>query len=125
MDEESSRPEAAFVLVLMQAIFWAIAGLSALPFVLGGERFMFALGLASLLLALFTCLLAIGLLWRRRWARRWGIRFETTCVAASLLLLAVPIGANRGPVSLMVNILVPLAVIGVLQGNRMREAFAR
>jgi len=125
VEEESSRPEAAFVLVLMQATLWAIAGLSALPFVLGGERFMFALGLASLLLALFTCLLAIGLLWRRRWARRWGIRFEITCVTASLLLLAVPIGANRGPVSLMVNILLPLAVVGLLRGKRMRAAFAR
>ena|ERR1700730_7195435 len=125
MDEETSRPEAAFVLVLMQATFWAIAGLSALPFVLGGELFMFALGVASLLLALFTCLLAIGVLWRRRWARRWGIRLEITCLAASLLLLAIPIGANRGPVSLMVNILLPLAVIGLLRGKRMRTAFAR
>ena len=40
MNKESSRPEGAFVLLLMQATFWAIAGLSAFPFVLGGEVFM-------------------------------------------------------------------------------------
>jgi len=35
-NETTSRPEAVFVLMLMQATFWAAAALSALPFVLGG-----------------------------------------------------------------------------------------
>ena len=47
----SSRPEAAFVLLLLQSLFWLIAGLSAAPFVLGGEIHMAGLVVATLLLA--------------------------------------------------------------------------
>jgi hypothetical protein len=119
--DASSRPEAAFVLLLMQSMFWAIAGLSALPFVLAGEVFMLGLGLASLLLGLATCLLAIGVLWRRRWARRWVITLEIVCVIGSLLLLVLPIGANHGPVALMTNLLLPIAVFVLLR--KPREAF--
>jgi hypothetical protein len=121
---ESSRPEGAFVLLLMQSTFWVIAGLSAFPFVLAGEVFMAALGAASLLLAAFGCLLAIGLVRRRHWSRRWAIALEAACLGGSALLLLVPIGANRGPVSLMVNIVLPLAVLSLLLGKRMRTAFA-
>jgi len=63
--DSSSRPEGAFVLLLMQALLWTIAGISALPFAIAGEVFMLGLGLASLLLALATCLLAIGILLAR------------------------------------------------------------
>lgn len=124
MNKESSRPEAAFVLVLMQATFWAIAGLSAFPFVLGGEVFMIGLGIASLLLAAFAGILAIGLIKRRRRARRWAIGLEVTCLVGSLLLLVLPIGANHGPVSLMTNVGLPLAVIVLLRGKLMRARFA-
>ena len=111
----SSRPEAAFVLLLMQSMFWAVAGLSALPFAVAGEVFMCGLGLASLLLALATGLLAIGVLWRRRWARRWVIALEISCLIGSLLLLALPIGANHGPVALMTNVALPIAVFALLR----------
>ena len=114
----SSRPEAAFVLLLMQSMFWAIAGLSAIPFVFAGEVFMLGLGLASLLLALATCLLAIGVLWRRRWARRWVIALEVTCLIGSLLLLVLPIGANHGPVALMTNVVLPIVVFLLLRKPR-------
>jgi hypothetical protein len=124
MGDESSRPEAAFVLLLMQATFWAMAGLSAFPFVLGGEYMMAALGLASLLLAALTVVLSVGVERRRRWARRWALGLETVCLAGSLLLVALPIGANRGPVSLMVNVCLPLALVLLLRGRRMRAAFA-
>ncbi len=124
MDKETSRPEAAFVLLLMQASFWAIAGLSAFPFVLGGEVFMIGLGAASIALAAFACILAIGLVKRRPGARRWAIRLEATCLAGSLLLLVLPIGANRGPVSLMTNVGLPLAVIALLRGKMMRARFS-
>jgi len=60
----SSRPEGAFVLMLMQATFWVAAGISAFPFVLAGETFMALLGLASLVLAAAACVLAIGLIRR-------------------------------------------------------------
>jgi len=110
------------VLLLMQSLFWAIAGISAMPFALAGEVFMVGLGIASLLLALATCLLAIGILWRRNRARRWAIRLEIACVAGSLLQLALPIGANHGPVAWMTNVVLPVALIVLLR--KPRETFA-
>jgi hypothetical protein len=121
LTRSSSRPEAAFVLLLMQALLWTVAGVSALPFAVAGEVFMLGLGLASLLLALGTCLLAVGILWRRNRARRWAIRLEIACLAGSLLLLAVPIGANHGPVAWMTNVALPVALIVLLR--KPREAF--
>jgi len=34
---DTSRPEAVFVLLLLQSMFWMVAGISALPFALGGS----------------------------------------------------------------------------------------
>jgi hypothetical protein len=113
--KSSSRPEAAFVLLLMQAVLWTMAGLSAIPFALAGEVYMLGLGIASLLLALGTCLLAIGVLWRRRSARRWVLVLEVVCLIGSLLVLLLPIGANHGPVALMTNVALPIAVIVLLR----------
>jgi hypothetical protein len=119
---ESSRPEAVFVLLLMQSMLWTVAGLSAIPFALAGEVFMLGLGLASLLIALATCLLAIGVVWRRRRARRWVFALEITCAVGSLILLLLPIGANHGPVALMTNLALPVAVILLLR--KQGEAFS-
>lgn len=105
----------------MQAMLWAMAGLSAIPFAIAGEVFMLGLGLASLLLALTTGMLAVGILWRRRRARRWVMALEITCLVGSLLLLVLPIGANHGPVSLMTNVALPMAVL--LLVRKPREAF--
>ncbi|HSS94781.1 MAG TPA: hypothetical protein VLR46_12460 [Candidatus Dormibacteraeota bacterium] len=121
---ESSRPEAAFVLLLVQSIFWMVAGLSALPFALGGEFHMMGLGLASLLFALFVCLLAIGVLWRRRWARRAALVLEVMCLVGSALEFLLPIGANRGPVVLISGVALPIAVAWLLWGRRTRAAFS-
>jgi hypothetical protein len=120
--KSSSRPEAAFVLLVVQSLLWAVAGLSAIPFALAGEVYMLGLSIASLLLALATCLLAIGVLWRRPRARRWVLALEILCVVGSLLLLLLPIGANHGPVALMTNVALPIAVIALLRGQR--PAFA-
>ena len=124
MNGQTSRPEGAFVLLLLQATFWVTAGISAFPFVLAGEVFMAALGTASLLLAFFACLLAVGLVRRRRWSRRSAIALEAVCLAGSALLLAIPLGANHGLVSLMVNVALPLTVIALLRGRKMHAAFA-
>ncbi len=124
MRDTTSRPEGAFVLMLMQSTFWVTAGISAFPFVLAGEVYMAALGAASLVLACVASVLAIGLVRRWRRSRRWAIALEAACLVSSGLLLAVPIGSNHGPVSLMVNIALPLAVIWLLRGKRMRAAFA-
>jgi hypothetical protein len=123
-DQGSSRPEAAFVLLLMQSTFWFAAGLSAFPFVLAGETWMAALGVASWVLAGLGCALAVGLIRRLRRARRWTLALEWACLVGSALLLLIPIGANRGPVSLMVNIALPLAVVVLLRGKKMRAGFS-
>jgi hypothetical protein len=125
MTTQTSRPEAAFVLLLMQSTFWIIAGISAFPFALAGEYLMAVLGGASFVLAAFGCVLATALVRRSHWSRRWALVFEAVCLGGSALLLVVPIGANHGPVAWMVNILLPLAVIALLRGKRMRAAFAR
>jgi hypothetical protein len=109
------------VLMLLQSTFWLGAGVSALPFVLGGEVFMLALGIATIALAFGTCALAAAVVRRR--ARRWAIALEVTTLLGSLLLLAVPIGANRAPVSLLVNLALPLAVIILLSGGPMARHF--
>ena len=122
---DSSRPEAAFVLLLMQSTFWLTAGISAFPFVLAGEFWMLALGFASFVLAAAGYLLAIGLVRRSRRSRRIVLALEVICLLGSALLLAVPIGTNRGIVSLMVNIALPVAVIVLLRGKKVRAAFLR
>jgi hypothetical protein len=122
--DQSARPEAAFVLLLMQSTFWFAAGLSAFPFALAGETWMIALGIASWVLAGLGCLLAVGLVGRSRRSRRWTLVLESACLIGSALLLLIPLGANRGPVSLMVNIALPLAVVVLLRGRKMRAAFA-
>ncbi len=121
---QTSRPEAVFVLLLLQSIFWMVAGLSALPFALAGEIHMIGLGLVSLLLALFVCLVGIGALWRRQWARRTALVLEILCLVGSALVLVLPIGANRGPVALLVNVALPVAVMWLLWGKRTRSLFS-
>jgi hypothetical protein len=119
----TSRPEAAFVLLLMQATFWLLAGISALPFVLGGEVYMLLLAALSFALAGFTVWSGMAVVWRRRWARRAVLVLEWTCMIGSALMLALPIGANRGPVALLVGIVLPVAVILLLRGRAMRNQF--
>ena len=117
----SSRPEAAFVLLVVQAVLWTVAGISAIPFAFAGEVFMLGLGIASLLLSLATTLVAIGIVWRRKRARKWAMRLEIACLVGSLLLMVAPIGANHGPVAWMTNVLLPVAVIVLLR--KPRDAF--
>ncbi|HEX9100246.1 MAG TPA: hypothetical protein VF956_12230 [Candidatus Dormibacteraeota bacterium] len=121
---ESSRPEGAFILLLLQSIFWMVAGLSSLPFGLAGELHMAALGLVTLMFALATCLLGIAVLWRRLWARRVALTLEVVCVIGSALQLLLPIGANRGPVALLVDIVLPVAVVWLLWDKKTRSAFS-
>jgi ABC-type nickel/cobalt efflux system permease component RcnA len=68
----SSAPEIASVLVVLQASFSLVAGLSAIPFALVEPGFR--------VLSLLTIVIAIGMFWlarnlrrQRRWARRWVI----------------------------------------------------
>jgi len=61
--------------------------------------------------------------WRRRWARRAVLLLEWICLIGSTLTFALPIGANRGPVSLLVSIVLPVVVILLLRGKAMRNQF--
>ena len=111
------------MLLLMQALFWLIAGISSAPFALGGEVHMAALVLASMLLALATMLLGIGVLWRRGRARAWAIALEVVCLFGVAVQLLLPIGFNSNIVSLLVNVALPLAVIVLLRKDG-GEAFS-
>jgi hypothetical protein len=113
----SARPEAAFVLVLIQSLVWAITGISAVPFALAGEMHMAALAVATMLLALGSLVCAIGVLWRRRWARGIVIALEVVCLFGTAVLFVAPIGFNHGLVSILVNAALPLAVVVALAPN--------
>lgn len=103
------------MLLLMQALVWLIAGISAVPFALAGEPHMAILALVTMLLALGTVLCAIGVLWRRPPARGLAIGLEVTCLFGSALLWWLPIGFNTGLVSTLVNVVLPIAVIVLLR----------
>jgi hypothetical protein len=86
---------------------------------------MLALAAATFALAAVGYVLSVGLVRRSRRSRRFTLVLEIICLVGATLLLAVPVGANRGVVALMVNLALPVAVIGLLRGRRMRAAFAR
>lgn len=113
----------AAVLLLVQASTWVLSGLSALPFSLGGEPGMLILAAVTAALVAFTLLLAAGLASRRRWARGWTIALEWMCLAGSLLLLLLPIGAPHGLVALLVNVGLPATLLVLLMGRRGRRPF--
>jgi len=66
---------------------------------------------------------AIHLVRRRRWARRAVLSLEWICAIGSLLLFVIPLGANKGPVSVLANLVLPVAMILLLRGKGMRARF--
>ena len=119
----SNAPEIASVLVVTQASLSLVAGLSAIPFAIVEPGFR--------VLSLVTILVATGMFWlarnlrrRRRRARRWVIALEALSLTASLLLMVLPIGAMRGPVPILVNLVMPAAVMVLLLSRSGRAAFA-
>ncbi|HET7339350.1 MAG TPA: hypothetical protein VFK22_07360 [Candidatus Dormibacteraeota bacterium] len=120
--ETNSRPEAAFVLLVMQAMFWLIAGISAAPFGAAGEIHMAGLAVLTMLLAIATVLCALGVLWRKRRARALAIALEVVCLFGSAVLWLLPVGFNTGLVSTLVNAALPLAIIVLLRKDQ--QAFS-
>ena len=119
-----SAPEIASVLVVTQASLSLVAGLSAIPFAIVEPGFR--------VLSAVTILVAIGMFWlarnlsrQRRWARRWIIALEALSLVASLLLTVLPIGAMRGPVPILVNLVMPAAVLALLMARSGRAAFRK
>ena len=109
----SSTPEIASVLVVTQASLSLVAGLSAIPFGIVEPGFR-VLSLVTILAAIAMFWLARNLRRQRRWARRWVIALEALSLAASLVLMLLPIGAVRGPVPILVNLVMPAAVVWLL-----------
>jgi len=103
----------ASVLVVVQASFSLVAGLSAIPFAIVEPGFR--------VLAVITILIAAGMYWLarnlrrgRRWAWRWLVTLEVLSLAMTALLSLLPIGAIRGPVPVLVNLVIPMAVVVLL-----------
>jgi hypothetical protein len=112
----ASTAEIASVLVVVQASFTLMAGLSAIPFAIvePGLR----------VLAVVTILTAAAMFWwasnlrrGRRWAWRWLVSLEVLSLAITALLSMLPIGSIRGPVPLLVNLVIPTAVLVLLASD--------
>jgi hypothetical protein len=114
----------AAVLLVVQASFSLVAGLSALPFAIVEPGFR-VLGLVTILIAIGMFWLARNLRRGRRWAWRWVIAVELLSLTITALLALLPIGALRGPVPLLVNLVIPLSVVFLLaagSGGRPTQA---
>lgn len=119
-----SAPEIASVVLVTQASLSLVAGLSALPFSIVEPGFR-VIGLATILIAIAMFWLARNLRRHRRWARRWVIALEALSLVASLLLLLLPIGTMRGPVPILVNLVMPSSVLWLLWSRSGRAAFKK
>jgi len=108
-----SASEIASVLVVVQASLSLVAGLSALPFAIV-EPGLRVLSLVTILIAVGTFWLARNLRRGRRWAWRWLVTLEVLSLAMTALLSFLPIGTIRGPVPMLVNLVIPTAVLVLL-----------
>ena len=113
----SSAAEIASVLVVLQASLSLVAGLSAIPFAIVEPGFR-ALAVVTILMAAAMFWLARNLRRGRRWAWRWLVSLEVLSLAMTALLSLLPIGTIRGPVPLLVNLVIPLAVVVLLAGAK-------
>ena len=114
----------AAVLLVVQASFSLVAGLSSLPFAIVEPGFR-VLSVVTIVIAIGMFRLARNLRRGRRWAWRWLIAVELLSLAITSLLGLLPIGALRGPVPLLVNLVIPLSVVFLLaagSGGRPTQA---
>ena len=123
VQSKSGAPEIASVLLVTQATLSLVAGLSAIPFAIVEPGYR-VLSVITLVVAIAMFWLARNLRRQRRWARRWVIALEALSLVASLLLTVLPIGAMRGPVPILVNLVMPAAVLVLLISRLGRAAFA-
>lgn len=113
----NSGNEIASVLVVVQASLSLVAGLSAIPFAIVEPGFR--------VLAVITVVIAAGLFWLarnlrrgRRWAWRWLVTLEVVSLTVTAVLSLLPIGSVRGPVPVLVNLVIPMAVVVLLAGAK-------
>ena len=100
MTATDSRVEIAGVLVLLQASFSLVAGLSAIPFGIVEPGFR-VLSVVTILVAAMMFWLARNLRRGRRWAWRWLVLVEVLSLTVTALLAQLPVGTIRGPSSLI------------------------
>jgi len=120
----SGRAEAVFVLLLIQAASWLLAGLSAFLVALAPQPGMALLGLLTVLLAACTGWLGVAMLFRIRRARGLVLFLEWVCVVGSSLVWLLP-GNRPGPVALLMGAAIPLAILWLLHGKRDRAELRR
>ena len=116
----SSAFEIAGVLVVVQASLSLVAGLSALPFAIVEPGFR-VLGVATIAIAIGMYWLARNLRRGRPWAWRWLVTLEMLSLAMTTLLALLPVGALRGPVPLLVSLVIPLSVLVLLAAGSSRR----
>src|SRR5437870_1079826 len=124
MTATDSRVEIAGVLVLLQASFSLVAGLSAIPFGIVEPGFR-VLSVVTILVAAMMFWLARNLRRGRRWAWRWLVLAEVLSLTVTVLLALLPIGTIRGPVPVLVNLVIPWAVLVLLASGSSRSAGPR
>ena len=112
----NSATEIASVLVVVQASLSLVAGLSAIPFAIVEPGFR-VLAVVTILIAAAMFWLARNLRRARRWAWRWLVSLEVGSLAMTALLSLLPIGTIRGPVPLLMNLGIPLAVLALLAAS--------
>ena len=113
----NSASDITSVLVVVQASFSLVAGLSAIPFAIV-EPGIRVLAVVTILLAAAMFWLARNLRRGRRWAWRWLVTLEVLSLAITALLSLLPIGLIRGPVPVLVNLVIPMAVLLLLAAAR-------
>ena len=111
----------AAVLLKIQATLFMIAGLTALPFGIV-EPFMRLEGAITILVAIALYVMARAVRRERRWAFRGTKVIEWLSLLGSLVLAILPIGAVRGPVPFLTNLLLPAAILLLLRGAPRRRA---
>jgi len=119
-----SRIEVAGVLVVLQASLSLIAGLSAIPFGIVEPGFR-VLSVLTILIAVMMFWLARNLRRGRRWAWRWLVSVEVVSLTITVLLTLLPIGTIRGPVPVLVNLVMPWTVLVLLASGSSRSADPR
>ena len=124
MTPTESRLEIAGVLVVLQASLSLTAGLSAIPFGIVEPGFR-VLSVVTVVVALMMFWLARNLRRGRRWA--WGglVTLEVLSLTITVLLTLLPIGTIRGPVPVLVNLVIPWAVLVLLALGSRRSAGPR
>jgi hypothetical protein len=112
----SSAAEIASVLVVVQASLSLVAGWSAIPFGIVEPGFR-VLAVVTILIAAAMFWLAGSLRRGRRWAWGWLVSLEVLSLAMTAALSLLPIGTIRGPVPLLVNLVIPLSVLVLLAAS--------